>query len=522
MKRNHWSVFAFFVLLVVVLRFSSFFESVIDSDESLYLLMAQSWLNGQPPYTEIWDNKPLGIYILFSLALIVFGKVVISIRILACIAIISTSYLLYRLGNIIGKNGIGFLSGTLYAFNSLGNGGMASNTEIFFTPFVTLAFYLLLSKRISPSRLPAKINFRLLVIGLLLGIGFEIKYVVIFEFITVLLIVGTSLYFQKNNSKYFSILQSYIWLSLGFILPLSLISLYFVFNGHFDLYFYANFIANKARTIDNAFSFAALIKAILNQVKDNFLLWSCLLLTPLYLSLNRGIDSEERSKITVFIAWFFGSLLGICYVFRGEFWPHYFLQLTPSLCLLSSYLITRLIFTDKNTSSVNQYFLLILILLVPFLHYAKYSFKRSANIIYFRQVKGINNWGDNPAAIGEYIKKRINRNDYIYVVDYEPIIYVLAQAKIPTRYAYPAFLVGNISKLTGIDPIQELNNIIMQKKPIYVIQEQDHSDFFYTKHQDLFYAELNEYLRKYYFLEKSYPQGSSNVIEVYKLIHTIN
>ncbi len=521
MKRNHWAVFAFFVLLVVVLRFSSFFESVIDSDESLYLLMAQSWLNGQPPYTEIWDNKPLGIYILFSIALILFGKFYISIRILACIAIISTSYLLYRVGNTIGKNGIGLLAGTLYVFNSLENGGMASNTEIFFTPFVTLAFYLLIYKRISPIRLPVQINLRLLAIGLLLGIGFEIKYVVIFEFITVLLIVGTSLYLQKNNSKYFSILQSYIWLSLGFILPLSLISLYFVFNGHFDNYFYANFIANKVRTIDNAFSFAALRQAIFNQVKDNLLLWSCLLLTPLYLSLNRGIDSEERRKITVCIAWFFGALLGICYVFRGEFWPHYFLQLTPSLCLISSYLIIRLIFNHKNIASANQYFLLIIIFLVPLLHYAN-SFKHSAKIIYFRQVKGINNWGDNPAAIGEYIKERIDRNDYIYVVDYEPIIYFLSQAKIPTRYAYPAFLVGNISKLTGIDPIQELNHIIMQKKPIYVIQEQDHSDFFYTKHQDLFYAELNEYLRKYYLLEKSYPQGSSNAIKVYKLKHNIN
>lgn len=508
MKKRDWTVFAFFVILVIVIRSESFFESVIDPDESLYLLMAQSWLDGHLPYTEIWDNKPPGIYILFSIALILFGKSVISIRVLACIAIIITCNLLYKLGNIIGKNGaiIGLIAGTLYAINSLSNEGLASNTEIFFTPFVTLAVYLFIHfvyKERYLGKLTTRTSPRILMIGLLMGIGFEIKYVVIFDFIAILLTVGISFYFGLlKSSKYFSILKYYALLSIGFILPFLLISLYFIFNKQFDSYLYSNFVANKARTIDNSFSFTTLAEAIKNQVNSNPTLWLWLLITPFYISITRKIDSEERKKIAFFLTWFFVDLLGICFVFRGDFYLHYFLQLTPSQCLISCYLFIRLINIKrkeaKDVASVEQYFLLALILIAPLLHYAGivgFYLRSSAENLYFRQVKGLEDWGDGPAAIGKYIKARINRNDYIYVVDYQPIIYFLTQAKIPTKYAFPSFLVGgkeSLSRITGNDPIQELNSI-MQKRPVYIIKK--------NNDQDLFYTELNKYLEKYYTLE---------------------
>jgi hypothetical protein len=73
MRNQHWAIVIFFFILVVLLRFSSFFQSILSWDESLYLLVAEKLLDGYPLYKEIWDNKPPGIYFVFLLALILLG-----------------------------------------------------------------------------------------------------------------------------------------------------------------------------------------------------------------------------------------------------------------------------------------------------------------------------------------------------------------------------------------------------------------------------------------------------------------
>ncbi len=183
MKKTDWLLFAFFLFLTFFLRFSSFFQSFIEWDEGLYLLVARNLINGDPPYTTVWDNKPPGIYVLFSLALVLLGNSVVSIRILTCVTISVTCYLLYRLGKVVSKNdsSIGLLAGILYVIFSIQTDGLAGNTEIFFTPFVTFAFYLLLSDKDDFNKSTNQQTSKLFNIGLLFGIALQIKQVVIFD-----------------------------------------------------------------------------------------------------------------------------------------------------------------------------------------------------------------------------------------------------------------------------------------------------------------------------------------------------
>ena len=51
-------VFAGFLALTLWLRRFTYVLSALDWDESLYLLMARSLLEGHLPYTAIYDNKP--------------------------------------------------------------------------------------------------------------------------------------------------------------------------------------------------------------------------------------------------------------------------------------------------------------------------------------------------------------------------------------------------------------------------------------------------------------------------------
>jgi len=55
-------------VLVLALRWASFLPSVIDWDESLYLLQAREWLRGNWPLSGVWDMHPVGAPALIAAA----------------------------------------------------------------------------------------------------------------------------------------------------------------------------------------------------------------------------------------------------------------------------------------------------------------------------------------------------------------------------------------------------------------------------------------------------------------------
>lgn len=507
MKKKEWFIFIGFLFLVSFLRIKTFFLSVIGWDESNYLLMAQSMLNGHLPYTQIWNNKPPGIYIIFALSQILFGKSVISIRIVTCMAVAISCYLLYRLGKIFGKNGtkLGVLAGILYAVYSLNDYGLAAMPEIFFTPFVILAFYLLFSKRAYPDKLIGTNSLRFFLIGLSMGIALQIKYVVLFDLIAMLLIIGIDLFLlNRDNMKQFFIRTSicYVLLIIGPILLLIFILLYFTLNGDFYTYIGANFISGIKYIALKGFSFIQFVKAFQEEIVSNFFLWLCSLLALVYMLFFSTTNRETRRNLIFLFVWFFIAFLGVCSTKR--FYSHYFLQVLPILCLISSYIIVDRIYKTNNSIKRKQKFILIFIL-CSFLSLNIYPHLLDATkFIYFRYAKGISNWGDKYAIISKYLKERVQKDDYIYVVDDKTIIYYLVGAKIPTKYIYPSFLIqGGYPKIIGINQIDELHSII-QKKPVYIVKQRQKDNLFYTT--------LNGYLEKFYIFETSI-----NGVRLYRL-----
>ena len=556
MKKKHLLVFVFFLTLSIVLRFPTFFQSVIDWDESLYILIGRSLKEGHLPYTEVWDHKPPGIYILFSLALMLFGNSMFAIRFISCIAVTVTCYFLYKTGKTFSKNSekVGLVSGILYVIFSLTNGGISANTEIFFIPFVTIAFYLLISSDVYPEKLIEYKSLRLFAIGLVIGMGLLIKQLVIFDFLAIIIILGMSLYSSRirgTQSFITQIIRSYILVAVGTILPFFITVIYYLLNGDIEDFIYANFTANVLRS-NLGFSLDRFIKAIVVQTAQYFLLWTGLVLTLLYLALFKEVAREERRKLIAGVIWFILQFLGVCYT--RDFWSHYFLQVLPSLCFLSSFIIVKVIYPESKPykRSRNGDLGTLIFGFALSLYFVLRSIIKTGEIIYFQYVKGINNWGDPTAVVADYVKERVSRKDYIYVVDDQPIIYFLAQAKVPTKFVFPGHLLGeDFAKVAGVNSLQELNSII-QKKPVYILKRgKNVSDGrgavytgldFYIKSQiegriaklttrqpktetkidspqqknttlaDKFYANLDTYLKERYIFETSI-EG----IELYKI-----
>ena len=513
LNEKPWLILTLFTLLVILLRWSSFYQSVIDWDESLYILVAKAWSEGNPPYTTIWDNKPPGIYIIFLSALSLLGHSILSIRILACLFVAITCFFLYKTGSLIEHNGreIGLLSGSLYAIGTVSDGsnsGVASNTEIFFAPFVMIAFYLLFKNNFYFAEYLSKKHLNLFLIGLLLGIGFEIKYVVLFDFFALsLVLVFTFIRQSRLKIRYLLIFQSILLLFLGFVSPLIIVSLFFWLIGHFDNYIYAIFTANKLRTLDLEFSFLAPLKAIVGQIRIYPFFWFSILSVSIYLFIKKSISIREKWILSDFIVCFFTNLLGICIVFRGSFYHHYFLQLLPSLCLVTAYFLVILVPSSIKVEKSRYRLYLILGVLLIFLTTTPYVFKAlisNTKYVYFTHVKGIRYWNDTPALIAEYLKPKINPSDYIYVVDSIPVVYFLTDAKIPSRYAFPPFLLiqKDLPNITGVVPLEELN-LILQKQPVYIIKRKIYTDISFVNDNKIFLNNLNQALDKSYHIETS-------------------
>lgn len=462
-----------FALLVLALRGSTFFHSVENWDESLYLLMARSVLDGHPLYTEIWDHKPPGIFYLFALAQLVFGRTVVSIRLAAWLAVTASSVLLFQIGRRLRSPTTGIVAGLLYAVFSLNDGGIASNVELFFTPLLLLTLRLILSHDAAelldrPSR-PA-------ILGLVAGLALQMKYVVVFDLTAFCLFLAPSLWREAARDRPSRFLRCAALAAAGALLPLLVIAGWFAATGHFADYVDANFAANARYVGEVGFDFAKLGWMIQRRIREAFPLWLSLALAPLCLALFPALERETRRGLVAGLLWAVLAFLGILAMRR--LFAHYFLALTAPLCLLCA-LVACAAAESPERSRAKTWLLLALVLLGPLLRGAERPLSLAARTLYHRVVRHEPRWGDEPAQVAEYLRPRIGAGDYLYVADYHPILYYLLPVRVPTRFPLPPHLANERWKeLTGFDPEAEVR-AIFAKRPLYVIQAEERPTRFY-------------------------------------------
>ncbi|WP_240905049.1 ArnT family glycosyltransferase [Flagellimonas oceani] len=91
-----WKTVLFVLVIVAVfIRFPFFFRDYVDRDESTFILMGQSWVNGNLPYTQLWDLKPPITFLYFAIIIKLFGKSFFAIRFFGAIMVALTSLFTY-------------------------------------------------------------------------------------------------------------------------------------------------------------------------------------------------------------------------------------------------------------------------------------------------------------------------------------------------------------------------------------------------------------------------------------------
>ena len=433
-----WLYLLVFLLLSIGLRVLSFQFSVIDHDEATYLVIAQELLKGKAYYTDVWDTKPIGIFWIFAAILKVFGNSVVAVRLAAALVIGFTAHLLFLSARRWGLPPAGaIIAGLAYpVLCSLHKWTFAANSEIFFNLFTAIGLYFFLGKKNSLNFFGA---------GLAIGLGFLIKYFVLFDLAAFWLFYVFIL--QKNaiREQATALVQKTAAMGLGFILPFAAVFLYYFFIGPFDEFWF------------NTFELPGKYAGGLMPLKAlNFLLEFHLVYLPFvlafYVLLLKGNDRQ--------LAWFGGiwmGMVGMATMLTGKFFLHYYFQMLLPLCFVLAALPgsgTRLEqWVSRYRMRLIPAFAGLLLLWNIYLQYDSFVRKQ-----------------DVQQETADYLAGRMQATDVLYC-NQSNILYFLLEKSPTSKYVHPTLLTKEEHiEASGVNVPAEMQKILGQK-PRYLVLE---------------------------------------------------
>ena len=475
-------------LIVALLRWASFLPSVIDWDESLYLLQAREWLRGNWPITGVWDMHPVGAPAVIALGFVVFGESIETVRLLGVICVAATGYALIALVRVMGgSRSLGYGAALLYAGHSILLGGLSSNTEILFAPLVVSALAIALA--------PGPHWPRVIAMGTLIGVALLIKPVVTPEGCFAFAIFVWPVLRAGRWREVTLLALAYLALCLT---PTALVGLLYALRGEFEPWVDATILAPFVYASAGVTLDTAIFRITLAAVALRWLLVFGLLFPLLLL---RVADPVLRRLAMLGLGWF---LVG-CIAVAGPrfFFPHYFLILLPPLALLSAVGLAAA--AQALAAGRAQILALGLALLV-----ALDVVGTDLNIRIHRGFAM--GTPDAPRRIAAIVNDELRPGETIFVANYQPVVYFLTQATLPTRFPFPVHLTGSFGSLAGVDTDAEVARILAARPRFIVL---DRSEWFSMRASAM--AMLTEAIEEHYELAASFVEERGTV-ELYRLV----
>ncbi len=322
-QRKKFNLIIFSLLfLTLILRLPSFFEPPWSTDEGIYAASARLILKKRAlPYLDFWDNKPPGIFLVFTIAEILSQVTKISLSfILDSINLLNALFLVLLIGKITKKlfprikDKTLFFSSLIFllGFNLPFWEGNLFNAENIFLPFSTLTIYLLLYQEKKKNIFAA---------GFFLALALVIKQVVLAEFILACTLLLWPLPQQKNNNSFTpkQQLKRISTFLIGFLLPW-LAAFTLMLTMH-------NLKAFFAATISYPFFYSRINLSL----EDNLILWG---LRLFLIGTSIFLYRFHRGAVSFSLLWLTLDLILISITLRP--FTHYFLHLLPPLSLASA------------------------------------------------------------------------------------------------------------------------------------------------------------------------------------------
>ncbi len=464
LKKNFTSHDCLFIAGILVLfsllRFPSLFEPYWYGDEGIYEVIGMALRSGRVLYSQIWDNKPPILYLIYAL---VNGDLFYA-RLLSFFAGFFAVLIFFLIAKKLFKNYLSIIFSTLFfslMFATPIIEGNIANAENFMLLPTLLAFYLLFCVE------SKKYILKTAIAGILLSISFLTKIVAIFDLAAFMVILLSlrffdTVYFDKKHivrelKRAFLEMGEEAVLFISFLIPIILTFIYFAIRGALPDFVRASFFSNVGYVgYGNYFLFPM-----------GFLILKLLLLAVSILLVFRFRKFLGRSGFIIFI-WVAFALFDT--FFSNRPYTHYLLVLLPSVSLLFG-----LTFENKNILKVTIPALIIIYLLVNsnFKFYKRLVpyYKNYVTFLSGGPITTYQNFFDPNTSrdydVANFVKLKADSNQGIFLWGDGAQIYALSGKLPPGRYTAAYHITS--SK----DAIAETKTALENSNTQFIIQTKD-------------------------------------------------
>jgi len=430
-------------ICALFIRFPFFFRDYIDRDESTFILIGQSLVDGYLPFVELWDIKPPLVFLFYAGIISVFGKSFFAIRLAGTLLVTITAFFTFKIGTTFSSKKTAFWTAiTCVILQSLFGSIQGVMSEhicmALLTPAVFLTIY-------------SKNWYWLGLSGLLMGISVMIKlnlaYVVLF--------IGLYLIYYfvrtKKIKRGVAAVASY---GLGIILIILLTLLPYYLQDLQNLWWKSVIIAPLDYASARRYSLLKLLPTFL------------LVIGLLVFGGKKKFLNFQDSSIQILLV----TTFGVLYAFfkGGRINSHYLIQLYPFIVVFAGIIFSNLFNIWKFKVPKAFVFLLLIIPAESYLEYyriAKHKIERGS----FYNGEGI--------TVPQYLLENKIDTENILFFEYH-IGYWVLNKKPPTKAATHPSNICKPEMFAAYDnprktSMEELRFIMEDVKPTVLVTRKD-------------------------------------------------
>ena len=400
---------------------------MIHVDEQYYLLVGDRMLRGAVPYVDLWDRKPVGLFLIYAAMRLLPGDGILAYQIVATLFAAATAMLVAKGARMLGAGRLAALgAGLAYLVWLPLLSGRGGQSPVFYNLFMTGAALLTL-------RLPGLATRRAIVANgaaacLLAGLAIQTKYTPFVE--GAFFGIVHLRYLRRAGARWGIVPAALLWIALG-VLPTALVVADFAMRSRavFDLFWFSNFGSVQLRRGYPAAKIVGRLSGTWAQ------------LAPLVLCAAVTTRRVRTPEMRIALGWLAAGLVG--YVMIGAFFDHYALPLVAPLAILAAPAFARRPRVMAAVIAAGMAVLVAKAVLRP-----------------------------NDAAGARALGRVVAANDaggcpYVFAGD--SVTYLLAHACTPTAYAFPSMLAYAPEQgASGVDEAAEVRRIMAKRPPVVV------------------------------------------------------
>ncbi|OJW68841.1 MAG: hypothetical protein BGO57_08045 [Sphingomonadales bacterium 63-6] len=399
-------------------------------DEQLYNLIGQQMLHGALPYVDLWDRKPIGLFLIFALSarlgdLTGLG-VVMGYQVMAMLFTLGGAWLTFALAAREARLSAALIAGAAYPPLMGYLGSFAGQSEAFYVPLMLAMLTLVEAGRRKQLARDAVLPFgAAMLVG---GLALQIKYTVAPQ----CAFLGLAAIWHLHSKGI--VRPQLVGIALAFgllgLLPTLLAAFAYAVAGHWDEFLFANFISIFGRASPG------------HKFPIQLLPFFAILAVPAMMGAAALAIERKRPSPTYLLraGWAASCIAGL---FMGStIYAYYFAALVPAALLMAIPVFGLL---GPVAGAV-----LIAALLFAYNVPARIGFARA-----------------DRAATGQLARMaapHVDARHCLYVFDGPSALYRMTGGCLPSRFIYPDHLNNALEQhALGIDTAREVRRILARE-----------------------------------------------------------